>query len=103
MGLNNKNFASGIGLKVYRWLSQHALKYGFCQPYKLNPKTRSKGKYILGYQEEKWHWSYYHLAKKYQKDFLKKINVNHLTGFAGSKKVSQLFQSYVDNVHWECK
>ena len=39
------------GKKMYDWMSKNAAKFGFYQPFNANRKD--------GYQEEKWHWSYF--------------------------------------------
>jgi len=44
--LSNGNFNSGNGKVIYDWLTKHAHKFGFCQPYTAG-RTQ-------GYNEERW-------------------------------------------------
>lgn len=46
------------GLSEYKWLRANAYKFGFCQPY------NAKNIRPIGYNEEKWHWSFMPISKK---------------------------------------
>lgn len=93
--LENHYFESGYGLKVYRWLSENAMHYGFYQPYGSKQNGRS------GFEEEKWHWSYYPLANEYLNCY-KSDNqiVEKITGFHGSAyyQLYNLLDTYVQGV-----
>lgn len=50
--------AEGLGASLYQWMEKHAASFHYCQPYKGNPETRNSDLYTVGYEEERWHWSY---------------------------------------------
>ena len=100
--LTNATFERGRGLKLYQWLRKHAVRFGFCQPYRLKPFKRNGQKFTSGYQEEKWHWSYKPLALKYFKQYKKHMNQLKPKGFLGSQATGNLYRDYVLNVHPEC-
>lgn len=95
----NSYFEAGEGLKVYDWLSQHAIEYGFCQPY--TPKGAAR---LVGYEEEKWHWSYLPIADfctaLAQDSFDNKL----LGGFLGSETAEQIDikSSYILGINTHC-
>lgn len=90
--LKNKDFADGEGLKIYEWLTTHAKDYGFYQPY-----TAGRDR---GYEEEKWHWSYYPISGPMQEQFNAKIDYTLITGFNGSEYASQVgaIENYVNGI-----
>ena len=90
--LKNKDFADGEGLKIYEWLTTHAKDYGFYQPY-----TAGRDK---GYEEEKWHWSYYPISGPMLEQFNAKIDYTLITGFNGSEYASQVgaIENYVNGI-----
>ncbi len=58
-GLNPRTFVEGKqNFDEYIWLKEKGAEFGFFQPYS---DQRSKEK--MGYMNERWHWSYYPLAK----------------------------------------
>ncbi|MBA2664702.1 MAG: D-alanyl-D-alanine carboxypeptidase family protein [Bradymonadaceae bacterium] len=58
--LNPNSFTDGAPLNHdYQWMTQHALNFGFFQPYR---GEKAKGGHA-GYMEERWHWSYLPLAQ----------------------------------------
>ncbi len=93
--LNNEYFESGDGLRVYQWLQAHAHKYGFFQPYTAYNTYRD-----AGYREEKWHWSYYPLASKFQRAYNHIVSYEDLTGFLGSEFAEPLdvINNYVNGI-----
>ena len=101
--LTNRSFEFGYGRKVYRWLRKNASRFGFCQPYLLAPKERNPGKYSMGYNEEKWHWSYKPLAFRHLKEYRLYIEKLMPNGFSGAEKTKKLYQEFVFNVHPECQ
>ena len=102
ISLTNAAFERGKGLKAYKWMLANAPKYGFCQPYKGSPSSRNKS-YRLGYQEEKWHWSYMPLSKVYLKKYSQALGQIKPRGFAGDRVGQSLFKNYVFNVAAECR
>ncbi|HLZ17889.1 MAG TPA: M15 family metallopeptidase [Cyclobacteriaceae bacterium] len=92
--LDNQYFSSGEGLKIYQWLSVHAIEFGFCQPY--TSKTNGR----TGYEEEKWHWSYQPLSKLLLEQYKSSILYSDITGFEGSGQAVSLniINNYVDGV-----
>ena len=99
--LDNKTYSTGKGLKVYNWLKENAATYGFCQPYKETPARRNQ-KYANGYLEEKWHWSYKPLAKKYLLEYEKYIEKLKPGNFTGSTAIQNIYSAYILNIHKEC-
>lgn len=77
------------GKKTYEWLCENAGEFGFYQPYTAKGEAGS-GLRESGYNEEKWHWSYYPLANEYMKRYRELITDEDLTGFLGSQYVTQL-------------
>jgi LAS superfamily LD-carboxypeptidase LdcB len=92
--LENSYFDSGEGLKIYQWLTTHAAKFGFCQPY------TSKAAGRTGYEEEKWHWSYWPLSKKLLSDYVKSVRYSDIKGFEGSKTAKSInaIEKYVQGI-----
>ena len=98
--LVNSYFESGQGKRVYDWLQQNAAHYGFCQPYTAQGNNRQGG-----YEEEKWHWSYMPVSKKYLQAFKESVGYEHITGFDEWETASQIgvIERYVLDVNGECK
>ncbi len=98
--LNGGDFESGVGLKIYTWLSENASSYGFCQPYTKKGKLRQ-----TGYNEEKWHWSYLPMAQKLTEVARKKLKNEMITGFLGAETAIKLdvVNNYVLSINPECK
>ena len=80
----------GEGLRIYKWLSLNAHKFGFFQPYTADLAR-------TGYAEERWHWSYAPLSKPYLEAYRQKITAEDISGFSGSYLVDSLgiIQSHV--------
>lgn len=81
----NRYFEHGEGLRIYSWLQENAAKYGFRQPYTEKGELRP-----YGYNEEKWHWSFYPVSDiltKYAKAHLKD---SMISGFPGSETAAEL-------------
>jgi zinc D-Ala-D-Ala carboxypeptidase len=97
--LNGGDFESGVGLKIYTWLSENASTYGFCQPYSKKGKTRP-----TGYNEEKWHWSYLPIAQKLTEVARKKLKNEMITGFLGAEAAVKLdvVNNYVLGINKDC-
>lgn len=98
--LNNSYYEKGEGKIIFEWFKKNAAKYGFAQPYN-DGRTD-------GYKEEKWHWSYLPLSKKFLKDWNDVYNSNpsQFTKpglFCGSEKSGHLSPLYVNSINSECK
>lgn len=98
--LNNEWFATGDGLKVYSWLSEHAPIYGFCQPY--SPKGIERAD---GYEEEKWHWSYLPVARELTRQAEVLLKDEDITGFLGDQSAKSIgvVQKYILGINPLCK
>ncbi|MEY4927148.1 MAG: hypothetical protein RI894_1584 [Bacteroidota bacterium] len=90
-------FSKGQGKKVYDWLVAHAAEYGYAQPYTAGRTS--------GYNEEKWHWSYTPLSRKYTQNYAKNIKNSEITGFLGSETAAtiDMVNKYVLGVAETCK
>ena len=87
------------GKKTYKWLCENAHKYGFYQPYTAKGEPGS-GLRQTGYNEEKWHWSYFPLANIYMQKYRELITEKDLGGFLGAEYVPDLnvIEEYVFGV-----
>ncbi len=81
----NDYFEHGEGYKVYNWLKANAHDYGFCQPYSEKGVNRPDG-----YNEERWHWSYMPLARKYMAVARQQMSNEAITGFEGSSTAGEI-------------
>ena len=90
--LNNSAFEKGEGLRIYEWLTQHAADYGFFQPYTAG---RSRG-----YEEEKWHWSYYPVSGPMLEQYNAQVSYSNINGFTGSGFASSVgaLENYVNGI-----
>jgi zinc D-Ala-D-Ala carboxypeptidase len=98
--LNNAYYESGEGMVLYRWMTENAGRYGFCQPY----TSGRKG----GYSEEKWHWSYRPLAAallaRWNDLYRKDPAVFSRAGlFSGSDTSGHLAPEYVNTISDSCR
>ena len=80
--------------KEYKWLLINAHKFDFCQVYTKKGEGRKRRS---GYNEEKWHWSYMPLARKYLNLYQKTITYKDINGFSGSQfaKEMDIINKYV--------
>lgn len=81
----NRFFEHGEGLRLYDWLQANANIYGFRQPYTAKDSLRPDG-----YNEEKWHWSFYPVSDvltEYASTHLKDSMIN---GFLGDETAEQI-------------
>lgn len=97
--LNNSYFENGQGLKEYEWLQNNAGRFGFCQTYTKKGKERPEG-----YNEEKWHWSYTPLSKRYTKQVELRLKNEMIKGFKGSETAQQIdiVKKYILGVNQDC-
>lgn len=94
----NRFFEHGEGLKIYTWLEQHAASYGFRQPYTTKDSLRSDG-----YNEEKWHWSFYPVSDVLTEFASRRLKDSMITGFKGSETAEEIgiVQKYVLGINPE--
>lgn len=90
--LDNSAFEKGEGLRIYEWLTQHAADYGFYQPY-----TAGRNR---GYEEEKWHWSYYPVSGPMLEQYNAQVSYSNINGFIGSGFASAVgaIENYVNGI-----
>ncbi len=91
--LDPSYFAQGKGKKEYDWLCMNASRYGFYQPYDSAPDR-------TGYNEEKWHWSFFPIAQQLTAQYLEKIQYTDLAPFQGAEFAKELnvIQYYVNGI-----
>jgi len=95
--LENSYYTKGKGKKIFDWLQKNAAKYGFCRPY-----TAGRP---YGYNEEKWHWSYYPLSKIYTSFAKENMKDEYIKGFPGASvaKKIQVTKKYILGINPACK
>lgn len=93
-------FATATGAKVYEWLVNHAGTYGFCQTYDNKGMSRHSG-----YNEEKWHWSYFPISDSLLTQYAKMVQYAHIQGFSGDNTAKELdvISNYVLSISHECE
>lgn len=82
---SNKYFESGEGLIMYEWLQKNGPKYGFRQPYTAKGVDRPDG-----YNEEKWHWSFYPVSDVLTKYAAENLRNEMIKGFLGSETAQEI-------------
>lgn len=97
--LENSWFEKGEGLKLFNWLEDNAADYGFCRPYTKKGPSRPEG-----YNEEKWHWSYYPLADSLTEYASRFMTNNMISGFMGSQTSEQInvVENYILGIDHSC-
>ena len=97
---SNSWFEHGQGLKLFRWMTNNAAKYGFHRPYTKKDNTRPNG-----YNEEKWHWSYTPLSIAMTRDAEKTLADYKIKGFSGSETAVEIgvVEKYILGVHESCR
>ena len=93
--LDNSYFNGKQGEAVNTWLCRNAVHFGFQCVY--TDKTTTKR---MGYEMEKWHWSYVPLSSKYLEFYNALIDYNDITGFPGSQSAAscRAIEDYVNGV-----
>lgn len=96
---DNSWFQHGEGLKLFSWLNQNAPDFGFCRPYTELNEDRP-----TGYQEEKWHWSYFPLSSIMTKQAGEELKDEMIAGFLGHETAQKIevVENYVLGVHPSC-
>ncbi len=97
--LDNTYFETD-GKELYQWLQTNASKYGYYQPYTAKGPDRP-----YGYNEEKWHWTYLPLSRKYTHDLATYLEKHEISGFLGDVFCDSLpiLSQYVLGISPECK
>jgi len=94
--LENKYYDNGEGKKIFDWMTEHAHSYGFYRPY-------TAGR-TIGYNEEKWHWSYLPVSRIYTNFAKEYMKDRYISGFLGSEtavKIS-ITKNYILGINPEC-
>lgn len=94
-------FNTKDGKRIYDWLVAHAPQYGFCQVYSHKGEP---GERTVGYEEEKWHWTYRPVSDWYLKQYPVDVGYDHITGFLGSDAAEgiEVIKNYVQGINPEC-
>lgn len=97
--LNNSYFEYGKGKEEYEWLFKNANDFGFYQVY----TNKENGR--IGYNLEKWHWSYLPLASKYLDYYNENITYKDISGFIGSElaEEAKMITEYVNGISIKSK
>jgi len=92
-------FETPTGKNIYTWLSENAPNFGYCQPYTNKESGRT------GYEEEKWHWSYTPLSKKYIATYNSILTYENICCFKGSELASilEVIPNYVNGIGDDCQ
>jgi D-alanyl-D-alanine carboxypeptidase len=96
---NNEYFTKGRGLKEYKWLTAHAVEYGYCQVY-----TEKSVSGREGYNEEKWHWSYLPISKQLTELAQREMKDELIKGFKGSETAKEIgvVEKYILGISQDC-
>jgi zinc D-Ala-D-Ala carboxypeptidase len=96
VNLSNPYFEKNGGKEIYDWLVKNAATYGFCQPYTAGRSS--------GYNEEKWHWTYMPLSKKFTEFAEKNLKDNMIKGFLGAETAMDIkvVKNYVLGINKAC-
>ncbi len=78
--LENSYFERGEGKKIFDWLTENAIKYGFHMTYDDQNKSKRSG-----YKMEKWHWSYMPIASQFLMQYKESVNCKDISTFKGSE------------------
>ena len=85
-------FLSGMGKRVYSWLSSNANNYGFCQVYDNKKETKR-----TGYEVEKWHWSYMPISTLILDAYINQIQYKDINGFQGDELAANSRVKIIEN------
>jgi len=94
--LENKYYDKGEGKRIFDWMTEHAHEFGFYRPYTAGRK--------VGYNEEKWHWSYLPISKTYTNFAKENMKDEYINGFSGSETAKRIgvTQKYILGINPEC-
>ncbi len=83
--VEDEYFETDEGRKVYHWLNANASSFGFCQTYPNKILSHRSG-----FNEEKWHWSYYKISTPILKQLKDNFTKELIRGFLGFKEVRKI-------------
>jgi D-alanyl-D-alanine carboxypeptidase len=97
--LNNEWFEKGEGKLLYDWMIINGPSFGFHLVYSEKGQVRP-----TGYNEEKWHYTYKPLSKKYTALVRENLKDTDIKGFEGAHTAVQLniVNQYVLGIHPDC-
>ena len=98
--LTNSYYEKGEGKVIFDWLTANASRYGFARPYTAGRSG--------GYEEEKWHWSYLPLSRKFLAGWMNVFGgrpdlLSEEGRFEGSSVAGAWARSYVETINPECR
>ena len=98
--LTNSYYEKGEGKVIFDWLTANAARYGFARPYTAGRNG--------GYEEEKWHWSYLPLSKRFLADWIAEFGAHPEVlsaegRFEGSAVAGGRAREYVETINPECR
>ncbi len=82
---NNAYFERGKGKRELEWLEKNGPRFGFYRPYTTKGNTRP-----TGYEEERWHWSYYPIAAKLTEAASELLKDEDIAGFQGAEAAAKI-------------
>ncbi|MEZ5172392.1 MAG: M15 family metallopeptidase [Bacteroidia bacterium] len=93
-------FETPEGKNIFIWLKVNAGRFGFGMPY----SSRSEGR-LLGYEEEKWHWSFLPQSRDILHRYLSMISYDDIIGFKGCETAQALrvISNYVLAISHSCR
>lgn len=97
---NNAYFEAGEGKRVFEWLATYAEAHGYARPY--TPKGTDRP---VGYEEERWHWSYLPMSTTMTRDAGIVLHDTMITGFEGAHTATEIgiVDNYILGIHQSCK
>ncbi|MBK9270656.1 MAG: M15 family metallopeptidase [Saprospiraceae bacterium] len=78
-------FDTEEGMRIYQWLCANASRFGFCQTYPAIDEKRP-----VGFNEEKWHWSYVVISNALWEAQLEQFSSRNICGFKGCNAVKKV-------------
>lgn len=97
--VNPSYFETGKGKTEYEWLRDNAHRFGFCQTYTSKDADRP-----VGYDEEKWHWSYLPISIPMLRYYSRNVKAVHVAGFDGCTALPfEEVKRYVQGISPLCK
>ncbi len=99
--LENQYFeGKGRGSDLYSWLQKNASRFGFCQPY-----NELGNRNMLGYHEEKWHWSFAPVAVPLQEAWIRMYKEKQISlsdKFLGGQILGDRVLDFVQSTNKSC-
>ncbi len=97
--LENSYFEKGKGAKLYEWLTINADQFGYRLVYTEKGKDRPDG-----YNEEKWHWSFYPVSVQLTRACDLLLQNEMIEGFKGAEQAVEIdvLNKYILGINKEC-